>query len=199
MGPHHGPTILAFPALFEEANRTRAILIGVLRRLAERGWSVALPDLPGQGESLTPVGDADLDQWRAAAAAAAGHLPQPIHVVAIRAGALVDTDVPATSRWYWSPITGREQARELTRLRDLGDGEDYAGNDLSNALLAQLDAAEPTITPTPHVIRMESDPRPADLKLPGIAPWRGSEPVTDTALVARLADDLAQWLATCST
>jgi pimeloyl-ACP methyl ester carboxylesterase len=198
MGPDGGPTILALPALFEEANRTRAIIIGVLRRLADAGWSVALPDLPGQGESLVPLAQATLDDWRAAAQAAAARLASPIHVVAVRAGTLVDADVAADSRWYWSPLTGAEQVRELTRLRDLGDGGDYAGNVLSDALLSQLAAAEPTITPPPRVVRMETDPRPADLKLAGAAPWRASEPAADPALVANLADDIATWLAACA-
>jgi len=198
MGPDSGPTILAFPALLEEANRTRAILVGVLRRLAEAGWSVALPDLPGQGESLLSTEVVDLAAWREAAAAAAVSLPQPTHVVAIRAGALVDSDVAAASRWYWSPMTGHELSRELTRLRDLGAGEDYAGNTLSDALLAQLHGAEPTIAPPPRVVRMESDPRPADRKLAGAAPWRGSEPSTDSALTALLADDIAEWLVHCT-
>ncbi|WP_375270086.1 hypothetical protein [Sphingomonas sp.] len=198
MGPDSGPTILAFPALFEEANRTRAILVGVLRRLAARGHSVALPDLPGQGESLTPVEAVDLIAWRQAAVAAADSLPRPVHVIAVRAGALVDADVPAASRWYWSPLTGQEQRRELTRLRDLGDGEDYAGNLLSDALLAQLGGAEPTLTPAPRIARMESDPRPADVKLPGAAPWRASEPGTDPALVERIADDIHDWIAACA-
>lgn len=195
MGPDNGPTLLALPALLEEANRTRAILLGVLRRLAGAGWSVALPDLPGQGESLTPLVAVDLPQWRAAAAAAALALPQPVHVVALRAGALVDAGVDAASRWYWSPMTGEEQVRELTRLRTLGDGQGYAGNDLSDALLAQLRAAGPARHPCTRVVRLDGDPRPADRKIAAAAPWRASEPVTDPALVAELADDLAQWLA----
>lgn len=198
MGPDRGPTILTFPALFEEANRTRAILVGVLRRLAERGCSVALPDLPGQGESLTPVDAVDLITWREAAVAAADHLSSPLHVVAVRAGALVDGDVAAASRWYWSPLAGREQRRELTRLRDLGDGDDYAGNLLSDAMLAQLDGAEPTLTPAPRVARMESDARSADVKLPGAAPWRASEPSTDAALVDRIVADIHDWVAACA-
>ncbi|NTS64040.1 hypothetical protein HRV97_02550 [Sphingomonas sp. HHU CXW] len=198
MGPDTGPTILALPALFEEANRTRAILSGALRRLADAGWSVALPDLPGQGESLVPTDEADLVAWRTAATAAAEHLPQPIHVLAVRAGALVDTEIAAASRYYWSPMTGHELKRELTRLRELGHDEDYAGNDLSDALLAQLHGAEPTITAPLRVLRMDSDPRPADVRLPGAAPWRASEPPTDSSLAALLANDVAAWLTTCA-
>ncbi len=195
MGPDDGPTILAFPALFEEANRTRATLIGVLRRLAEAGRSVVLPDLPGQGESLLPVSAVNLSMWHDAAAAAAAHVSGSIHVVAVRGGALVDTAVAAASRWHWAPLTGAEQVRELTRLRSLSDGEGYAGNDLSDDLLAQLQQAEPMLTPPSRVVRMASDPRPADLHLDGLPPWRASEPVTDRDLAARLADDLDQWLA----
>lgn len=194
MGPNGGPTILAFPALFEEANRTRAILVAILRRLADAGRSVALPDLPGQGESLIPVSAVDLPAWRDAATAAAAQLPGPIYVVAVRAGALVASDVAAARRWYWSPLTGEEQVRQLTRLRALGS-DDYAGNDLSDTLLAQLRDADPAITPAPHVVRMENDPRAADAKMAGSAPWSASEPSCDSALVTALADDLLHWLA----
>ena len=57
-GPSTGPVVVAVLPLFEEANRTRTFLTGVLRRLAERHIASVLPDLPGQGESLVPTENA---------------------------------------------------------------------------------------------------------------------------------------------
>ncbi|HWU71836.1 MAG TPA: hypothetical protein VN137_00025, partial [Sphingomonas sp.] len=54
-GPATGPVVVAVLPLFEEANRTRTFVSGVLRRLAARDIAGALPDLPGQGESLVPT------------------------------------------------------------------------------------------------------------------------------------------------
>lgn len=195
LGPDHGPTVLAVPALFEEANRTRTLLVATLRLLADRGIGSALPDLPGQNDSLLPTRDARLPLWREALAAAAARLPSPVHMVAIRGGALLDADVDAASRWYLAPLTGEIQVRELDRLRRAGGGQDYAGNDLHPALLAALAAATPATVGALRVVRMEGDPRPADRILPAAPPWRASEPRADPALAALLADDLAGWLA----
>src|SRR6187551_1263766 len=51
-GPATGPVVIAVMPLFEEANRTRAFMVALLRALAERGVASVLPDLPGTGESL---------------------------------------------------------------------------------------------------------------------------------------------------
>ncbi len=54
-GPTNGPVMIVAPPLFEEANRTRAFVVTILRALAERGIASALPDLPGTGESLLDI------------------------------------------------------------------------------------------------------------------------------------------------
>src|SRR3546814_8507695 len=56
-GPDTGPVVVLALPLFEEANRTRAFAVTMLRALAERGVASVLPDLPGQGESLVPLHD----------------------------------------------------------------------------------------------------------------------------------------------
>lgn len=198
LGPADAPTVLVAPPLFEEANRTRAVLTDVLRRLADRGISGALPDLPGQGESLLPTIDARLTDWRDAFAAAAEALPAPVHVVAIRGGALVDGAAAVASRWYLSPQSGAALVRELRRIRQAAAAPDYAGNLIAPEMIAQLETAEPWTSGALRVVRLHGDPRAADHLLAAAPPWRAAEPGTDPPLQAAVADDIAQWIAACA-
>jgi hypothetical protein len=197
-GPAGAPTVLAAPALFEEANRTRAMLVDVLRRLAAQGIASALPDLPGQNESIVPTEHARLTDWRQAFAAAADALSGPVHVVAWRGGALLDGQVEAASRWYLSPVGGAALVRDLRRTAQAAGSDDFAGNILADAMLTELAAAEPSIAEPLRVVRLESDPRAADRKLAAAPPWRASEPGTDAALQAALAQDIADWVRACA-
>ena len=51
IGAEDAPPILFVPPLFEEMNRTRALIAAVMRRLAAQGFGCWLPDLGGTGES----------------------------------------------------------------------------------------------------------------------------------------------------
>lgn len=197
VGPADGPVVVAVPALFEEANRTRALLVAVLRRLAAGGIGGALPDLPGQNESLVPTEAARLTDWRAAFAAAVAALGRPAHVLAVRGGALVDLEAEVASRWYLAPLSGEAQVRELQRLRAAGGGGYYAGNGIHDVMMAELADAEPAILPPLRVTRLVADPRPADVTFPAAPPWRASEPRSDAALAAAIAADIATWVAGC--
>lgn len=197
-GPEHGPIVIAALPLFEEANRTRAAMVDVLRRLAARGIGGALPDLPGMGESLVPTAQASLADWRAAFAAATAGLAGPVFAIAWRSGALIDGEAALAGRWRLSPMTGAEQYRELERIRQLGGGEDYAGNRLSATLIDELETAVPLDGGALRTVRLEGDPRATDALLPGRPLWRGSEPDTDPALQEAVADDLAGWIASCA-
>jgi pimeloyl-ACP methyl ester carboxylesterase len=194
-GPDHGPTLLCAAPLFEEANRTRAAIMDVLRSLAARGIASALPDLPGTGESLLPTPEATLAGWRQAFAAAARALPGPVRVMAWRGGALVTAEM-AAPRWHLSPLSGAEVMRDLRRTRGAGETQLYAGNDLSGELVAELESAAPPAAT--RTVRLDTDPRPADLKLPGRPLWRAAEPGTDAALQTAIIDDLACWIAACA-
>lgn len=187
-GPAGGPVVVAALPLFEEANRTRAFMVSLLRALGTRGIASLLPDLPGQGESAIPTDQATLPGMRAAFAAVPG-----AYTLAIRSGALLDAG-ERKGRWHLSPQTGSELLRELTRLREAGGTGNYGGNDLSPALLTELEGAE---TAPARVIRLESDTRPGDLKLDAAPLWRRIEPDTDPALAGRLADDIAAWIRAC--
>ena len=196
-GPAGDPMVIAALPLFEEANRTRAALVDVLRRLAGMGIGGALPDLPGAGESVVPTSDARLSDWRAAFAAAAATLGRPA-VVAWRGGALVDTEAPAASRWHLSPVDGAQAVRELQRVRTAGGGGDYAGNVITDAMIDDLASAAPASGPPIRTVRLASDPRPADRHLAGAPLWRAAEPGTDDALQQAVAEDIAAWIAACA-
>lgn len=225
-GSADGPVVVAAPALFEEGNRTRAFLVRILRLLADRGIASALPDLPGQGESSVPTEEARLSHWRAAfdsvCAAVAADRPL-LGTVSVRAGALVEATAPVPARWRLSPSSGEEVAREMARIWRAGQearhpdnkmlrrwgmhsliacgGEirDVAGNRVHRALFRELehDEAQSSVAGV-RVVRLDTDPRPADLKFPGRPLWRASEPDVDEALAQALADDIVDWLRMCA-
>jgi hypothetical protein len=197
-GPDAGPLVVAVLPLFEEANRTRAFLVAMLRALAERGIGSILPDLPGTGESVVETRDLRLPELRQAFAALVGTLDAPVYALTIRSGALVDCDASLAGRWRLAPQAGDDLLRDLNRIRAAStkpDAEGYAGNCLSEALLADLRDAVP-YDPS-RTVRLESDPRPADARYPGAPLWRRSEPGTDATLSDTLAADIAGWIATC--
>ncbi len=216
-GPASGPVVVAALPLFEEANRTRAFVVTILRLLAARGIASALPDLPGTGESAIETEQASLSHWiegftAAAAALRARHAS--VHVMALRGGALIDRDAVADSRWYFAPLPGATVMRDLGRialaagkeagttfdpaaLTEAGPPVEIAGNRLSRALLAELAAAEPTTAEHLRTVRLDSDATVADRHIDGAPLWRRSEPDNDIVLATLLADDIAGWIATC--
>jgi hypothetical protein len=211
-GPDTGPVVaLALPPL-EEANRTRTFAVRLLRALAARGIGSILPDLPGTGESLVPLERTSLADWRAAFSAAAVGAD---YGAAIRAGALIDADASLKGRWRLAPLDGASLVRELVRVRQAAareSGETFdpqsivvdgppiaiAGNAIPRALLRELSAAAPATAGSIRTVRLESDARDADAKLPGSALWRRAEPGDDPELAEVLAVDIADWIATCA-
>jgi hypothetical protein len=179
-GPADGPVVVAALPLFEEANRTRAFVVTILRLLAERGLAGALPDLPGQGESLVPTSDIRLADLRSAFAAAAG---SGAFSLAIRSGALLDTQAAVAGRWHIAPQTGDELLRELNRIREVGGSGDFGGNAIPDAFFAELGGAVPIA---------------AAGQFDGAPLWRRAEPDNDPALAARIADDVAAWVRSCA-
>lgn len=189
-GPGEPVVALALP-LFEEANRTRAFGVSILRALAARGIGGVLPDLPGQGESAMPTSATTLAALREAFAdIGVGN------VIAIRSGALLALNGPA---WLLSPQTGPDLLRELTRIRGApldGDPVEVAGNLLSRTLLDELATAHAPAGA--RVIRLASDPQPADLHIDGTPLWRRAEPDNNPVFAEILAANIANWLTTCA-
>lgn len=214
-GPDTGPVVaLALPP-FEEANRTRAFAVALLRSLAAHGIGGILPDLPGQGESLLPTAQARLSDWQTAFAAACAGTGRPVVAASIRAGALVDTAAAVIGRWQLAPQAGADLVRELTRSRQAAAREDgkpaepdirtsdgspveLAGNLIAKALLNDLDGASPAAAQPVRIVRLGTDPRPADLRVDAPPLWRQVEPARHPGLSRSLADDLAAWSRLCA-
>jgi hypothetical protein len=163
--------------------------------LAERGVAGALPDLPGQGESLRATEAAQLAELRAAFAAAVSHAGSPAYALGIRSGALLDATATLTGRWHFAPQAGADLARELERIRRAGEGADHGGNRIAPSLLSDL--AEAGIAAKARTVRLESDSAPAERKLAGSPLWRRAEPGNDPRLAGLLADDIALWVRSC--
>lgn len=220
-GPMDGPVVVLALPLFEEANRTRAFGVTLLRALAARGIGGALPELPSQGESERTTSTLKLDELRDAYNAAVSklgrnHLP---YGVSIRSGALIEADADYLfGRWRLTPQTGEALVRELARvqrltrkradpaLTDPWGPEDWpaqpievAGNLIDPACIAWLQVAKPFVpTGVPvRVVQLGKVSSSADLLVAGTAPWRRAEPGSDPALAELLADDIAAWIATC--
>jgi hypothetical protein len=202
-GPDTGPAVIAALPLFEEANRTRQFLVTILRALAANGIGSVLPDFPGTGESIVVTSDARLLDQREAYTELSQHLGRRTYGLSLRSGALLDTDAALAGRWQLSPQTGEDLLRELDRMRATtrsapANGTEFAGNALSREMMTDLRDA------TPHgaegalrVVRLESDPRGADIKFPAPPLWRRSEPDNDIALAQTLATDISHWIASC--
>jgi len=183
VGAEGAPTLVVLPPLFEELNRTRALLLQTMRALATQGWRCVLPDLPGTGESEAALETVEWRHWRDAATAASEGAAAALSV---RGGTLLD-DVIAR-RWRLSPVAGAALVRDLERTALTG----ASGYAPSPALLDALREAEPAgEAPT---ARLASDPAPADIRFEAAPLWRRSEPAGSPAL----AEELAAWIGPCA-
>ncbi|WP_374942816.1 hypothetical protein [Sphingomonas sp.] len=218
-GPDTGPVVVAAMPLLEEWNRTRTFAVTLLRALAECGVASVLPDVPGHGESLLAIADQTVPRLAEALGDASDSLNaqgRPTYALGIRSGALLDRCGPYRGRWHFSPVAGVDMLRDLHRVwltserfaadRSLdammsGDKRvAIAGTDLSADFLSSLTVAEPFDEPgvARRIVRLTSDPRPADRRVEGVPLWRRAEPGNDPALAAVLADDIAAWIKTCA-
>lgn len=200
IGPAEAPPILFVPPLFEEMNRTRALLAGAMRALAGRGHGCWLLDLPGAGESERPLDGVGWDEWRSAVAAASRHVAaasgkQP-HCASLRGGALLDDAAEAASYWRFAPAGGASLARDLGRAAMVG-GAELAGYPLSAPLMASLEAATPADVALLRVVKLDSDRTAADGRLAGPALWRRSEPGSSAELSEAIAADIDDWVRQC--
>jgi pimeloyl-ACP methyl ester carboxylesterase len=207
IGAADASPILFLPPLFEELNRTRALIAAVMRRLAEAGFGCWLPDLPGSGESLLPLEYCTWQDWHAAARAAAEHVDRTTGrlpaLASLRGGSLIDEGVPACCFWRFAPVEGASLARDLERSSLVAAGEqvggmlDLAGYCMTEEMLDSLRQAVPRPLMPLRTLRLASDRADADAKVEGPALWRRSEPATSADLADALADDLCAWIAQC--
>jgi hypothetical protein len=202
-GPDIGPVVVVAMPLFEEANRVRAFAVTICRALAARGVASALPDLPGQGESLAPLADCGLERICEGIEFAARALAdRTIYAVGIRSGVLLDRLPILNGRWHFAPQDGADLVHELMRMKQLAKAasDTIAGNAISPGLIGDLGSAVPwTEADGGHVrtVRLDTDAKPADCRVPGMPLWRRAEPGNDPALAETLADDIADWIVAC--
>jgi pimeloyl-ACP methyl ester carboxylesterase len=187
-----GTPLLFLPPLFEEMNRTRALLAAAMRALAAQGFECWLPDLPGTGESERALEDVSWQDWREAAASAF-EASGAVASVSLRGGALLDG--AAGSRWRFAPATGTSLARDVARAGLMTEGG--GGYAPSEALLSGLAGAEPAQGGTIRTLRLSTDRAEADLKLDGPPIWRRAEPQNSSELAAAMASDISQWVRSC--
>jgi pimeloyl-ACP methyl ester carboxylesterase len=194
IGPEGGRQILFVPPMFEEMNRTRALVAAVMRLLAGSGHDCILPDLPGSGESARALEEVGWADWREAIASAA--VPHAA-TVAIRGGCLLDDAAAPACAWRLAPADGASLVRDLERS-GLVAGGGSAGYAPSGALIDALRAATPAPLPRLRVVRLASDRGEADLKLDGPPLWRRSEPQNSLELARAIACDIETWLQQCA-
>ncbi len=203
---------MLIPPLFDEANRLRRTLVLTMRALAMLGHDSALPDLPGQNDSVLPTEAATLTEWRRAFAAHCAAAGRPVVSVAWRAGALIDTEAELGGRWRMAPLAGAAVVRTLARAKVAGEREaghnvaldglldrmrseitEVAGNRLSPLMVAELEAAAiEEIAP----LRTVAVGNIAGA-LPGAPLWLRAEPGEDSAMAQAMAADIAAWARQC--
>ncbi|MFM9827403.1 MAG: hypothetical protein ACKVOB_01500 [Sphingomonas sp.] len=225
-GQRSGPVVVMALPLFEEANRTRAFAVTMLRALAREGIAGALPDFPGTGESLEPTETLDIIRARDAFDGVVDHLGHDhpgIFGASIRSGALLDPSGVLDGRWQLAPQDGASLLRDLTRVKQLRLGSPlpdrwfYTGSDALSEdaapkpaeiagnmvspdflnLLSGYTPADPGAIPL-RVVRLMTDPAPADHRVSGTALWRRAEPGNDLGLAALLATDITTWVRACA-
>ncbi|HYI49453.1 MAG TPA: hypothetical protein VEX35_13410 [Allosphingosinicella sp.] len=198
IGPADGPAILFVPPLFEEMNRTRALIAAVMRRLAGLGLGCWLPDLGGTGESERGLAEVTWDGWRHDVAAACAYVTEkagmPL-IASLRGGVLLDDGAQARGWWRFAPAEGLALQRDMVRAGLAG--VEWAGYPPSDALKAALAGATPAKVKPLRVVRLETDAQAADARIDGPALWRRSEPGTSDALAEALASDIAAWSRSC--
>jgi len=200
LGRPHAPAILFVPPLFEEMNRTRALIVAIMRRLATRGHCCWLLDLSGTGESERDLGAVAWQDWRHDVTSAAAHVAdkskKPL-IAALRSGALLDDEALARGWWRFAPADGAAVVRDMVRS-GLAGGVEWAGYAPSDDLKAALETAAPAPVPTLRTVRLATDRGEADAKVEGPALWRRSEPGNSGQLADSIADDLQRWSRECA-
>ncbi|MDQ8754676.1 hypothetical protein RCO27_00395 [Sphingosinicella sp. LHD-64] len=200
IGAAEAPPILFVPPLFEEMNRTRALIAATMRVLTGRGFGCWLPDLRGTGESEAALEDTTWSDWRHDVTAAAAHVRErsgqiPL-LAALRGGALIDDMAAAIGRWRLAPVDGASLVRDMVRAGIAG--VEWAGYDASADVRGRLADARPFDQEPLRTVRLVTDAGAADAKITGPALWRRSEPGNSAELAEAIAEDIAAWHATCA-
>ena len=199
LGRPHAPAILFVPPLFEEMNRTRALIVAVMRLLAKRGHCCWLVDLSGTGESERDLGEVSWADWRHDVTSAAAHIAdkskKPL-IASLRSGALIDDGAKARGWWRFAPQDGSSVARDMARS-GLAGGVEWAGYVPAEELGMDLEVAKPEPVKPLRTVRLATDRGDADAKIEGPALWRRSEPGNSAELADAIAADIQKWSGEC--
>lgn len=199
IGAADASAILFVPPLFEEMNRTRALIADVMRRLVALGHGCWLPDLSGTGESLRSLGDVQWSDWRHDVTSACSYVAEKaanVLVASLRGGALLDDAAEARRWWRFAPADGAALTRDMVRARLAG--VEWAGYAPSAELKADLAAAAPVPVASLRTVRLATDRAEADHRVEGPALWRRSEPGRSAELAEAIAADLHAWSRACA-
>ncbi len=191
--------VLMIPPLFDEHNKFRRQIVEVMRRLDAAGIDCVLPDLPGCNESIRPLAEQTLANWRNAAQAAIQHTGAS-HMLTFRGGAMLGSG--GLPGWKYAPQTGAKQLRGMIRAaviaaRELG--KDISSDDLmARGRTNGLNLAGWDVGPQLFSELADSDEDPpsglteiAQSDVGGRGLWLRTEPDED----ADQADALAQLIA----
>lgn len=212
--PDGRPAIILVPPLFDEGNRMRRTLVLTMRALAMHGHASALPDLPGQNDSLLPTEAATLTLWRSALAEFASHEGAPVILASWRGGALIDDAVPGALGWWrMAPLAGASIVRAMMRTRIASEKEagriitaedlrtqlaagpvELAGNRLNAVMVTEVEAASPARVSPCREVSLGS----ADASVPGSALWLRAEPGEDATMAQAMAADISAWAMQCA-
>jgi pimeloyl-ACP methyl ester carboxylesterase len=214
-GPAAGPQVLIVPPLFEEMNRTRALLAAIGRGLAERGIGSWLPDLPGTGDSDLALTSTSWEDWRRSIREISRHIKagsdNPLFSFAVRGGSLLDDAAEAAAWMRLAPVaSGDRLLREMLRTRIAADQErgtptalaaleaqlqsetiELGGYPITSLLATGLSAARASPIAPGRTAALTGGV--GDLIFDGPPVWRQAEPLGARAL----ATDLADWIALC--
>ncbi len=126
-------SVVVFPALADEMNKSRRLVWSLGRTLASRGIRTVVPDVFGTGDSAGEFGDARLDTWnddmRASVAWARSQCDGPCHALLVRFGACL---YPHSAEWLaeggahrvaaWQPEhEGSAVLRQLLRMKVMSE------------------------------------------------------------------------------
>ena len=200
IGAVEAAPIMFVPPLFEEMNRTRALIASIMRALAARGFGAWLADLGGTGESEAALEGVRWSGWRHDVMAAADHVRSrsgaPPLVAALRGGCLIDDAAAAIGWWRLAPVDGASLVRDMVRSGIAG--VEWAGYPASPDIRGRLEDARPFLQEPVRIVRLATDPGAADIKLTGPALWRRSEPGNSVELAEAAAADIALWHGICA-
>ncbi len=194
--------ILIIAPLFAEMNKMRRTLTEVMRLLSEHKVQCSMPDLPGCHESLSPLNQQSLEDWKAAVKASMDKR-EISHIASFRGGALID-DLGLPT-WRLNRVNGAKLIKTMMRskvisLREAGqnitleklhdqaqhDGIELAGYEISAQLFNQLNAAMPHIDDNISELTVNQD-------IDGSPLWLRSEPEYDKILGQSISQSLLKW------